>query len=239
LVERETAGVETALLLEAFLNLGLVFFAIRLDQAHEHLIHLRLLIARHLRDGQARVLAIGPAEADCRFARPPLGQSHVALLAVEHLVHLVCKQGLVPEHVAGVMHFFVESAGRVPVEDRTTQRHVRLAVAVGPHRHVPAGHYHHEILARRAKQRDRLFGAPRLAARIVLELLEQLRIPIRIEQRFVHGMRQRLLLLREKLALDVRLGDLPVVRDVRAQEAALRMHVVPIEADFFALIFGQ
>src|SRR5262249_6308986 len=93
LVERETAGVEPALLLEAFLTFILILFAIRLDEAHEHLVDLGLLVARHLRHGQPGALTVRSVEVDTGFSRTAGDEGYVALLAIEHLVNFVRQQG--------------------------------------------------------------------------------------------------------------------------------------------------
>ncbi len=45
-------------------------------------------------------------------------------MLVEHVVQLVRRLRLRPEHVARVRRLFVESLGRVAVEDRPAERHV-------------------------------------------------------------------------------------------------------------------
>ena len=139
------------------------------------------------------------------------------------VVDLVGQHGLVPEDVAGMVDLLVEAARGVAVEDRAAQGHVRLAVAVGADGHVPAGHDELELAAARlAEDGAAQAGAPRLAAVIVLELLEELLVPVGIEDALEDVENERLLVLGVETAGDRRFGDGPEVGDVRAQQAALR-----------------
>src|SRR5207253_2695549 len=75
-------------------------------------------------------------------------------------------------------------------------------------------------------------------AGVVAQLLAQPGVPVGVKNAFENLQNQFLLLLGEKVAIDRRLGDVPVVRDMGAEQAAAIL-VVPVEADGFLLLVGQ
>ena len=129
---------------------------------------------------------------------------------------------------------FVEAGGRVAVEHRAAESHVIDAVAIDAHRHVPAGHHHFELaFIGIAEHGDALRFAVALA--IVFQLPIDLRNPIGLEQPFVDRADHVLLIFGVKIAGDHFVGDVPVVAHVRAQQAALRVDMIPIECHGFLL----
>ena len=101
----------------------------------------------------------------------------------------------------------------VPVEDRPAERHPGLGVAVRPDGLVPAGHHELELVRPRLPEEgDALGGAERLAAGVVLQLLHEPLVPVRVHQPLEDVAHDAPLLLREELAVQGVLGDLPVVR---------------------------
>lgn len=91
-------------------------------------------------------------------------------------------------------------------------------VAIGSQRHVAAGHDEFEFFrSGLAENCDRLLSAPRLAAGVFLQLADERRIPFGIDQPFENIVNDVLLFLRVEVAADMRFGDLPVIRYMRAQ----------------------
>jgi hypothetical protein len=78
---------------------------------------------------------------------------------------------------------------------------------------VPAGHHERELVAAGfAEDGQALIGAPRLAAGVVPQLLEEASVPFRIDDAPEDVVNDGLLFFRVKVAANVRFGDLPVVR---------------------------
>ena len=85
---------------------------------------------------------------------------------------------------------------------------------------------------RLAEQRDALAGAPQLAAGVVAQLLQELAVPLGVDQSLEDVVDDVLLFLRVEAAADDRLGDLPVVGNVGAQQAALTLPGRPASTTF-------
>ena len=154
-------------------------------------------------------------------------------LASSSVVDLVGQDRLLPEDVAGMMHFLVEAAGGVAVEDRAAEGDVRSGVAVGPQRHVPAGQYELELVAAGlAEDGDALLGAPLLAAGVVLELLDEAGVPVGIDDALEDVVDDRLLFLGVEIAADVRLGVICQLLETWVRsKPRLGSLVIPVEAD--------
>ena len=142
-----------------------------------------------------------------------------------------CGQKTLP----GCVGLFVEALGRVAVEDRAAERDVIGAVAVAANRHVPAGHHELELVAaRRAENGDAVVRA--VAARVVAQLLVDPLVPLGADDALENAADDRPLIVGVEIALDHLLGDFPVVRDPRPQQAARRVLVVPRKANCLALL---
>ena len=108
-------------------------------------------------------------------------QSLFVLLAVEHLVEIVCRDGLMPEDVVRMVSLFVIPAGSVAVKDGTAGGDMLDRMSVAPHGAVAAGHHELELaLPRLAEEGDALRLAK--SAQIVLELLIEALDPVWIHQ---------------------------------------------------------
>ena len=213
-VERQAAGVQAALLCQECLGLLAIALAIRVEQLFEDLGDQILLIARHAGDRNARKLSAGALEGNARLARQLVHQRGGALFLVEHFVHAVGGQRLVPEDVARVIGLLVEASRRVTVEDRTAKGHVLGAVAVATDRHVPAGHHELERAARRAKHGDVLRLA--VAAGVVFQLLVDPLVPVGLNDVLEDVPDHRLLVFGVIVAADRRFGNMPIGGDPRA-----------------------
>ena len=196
-----------------------------------------LLIARQFGDRDALELAFLAAEADARLVRHAAPHERfLALLLVEHLIELVRRLGLRPEDVAGMIRLFVESLGRVAVEDRPAEGDV---FAVLPSQRIvmcrPVITNSNFLRARLAEDGDAVLLA--VAARIVLELLVDPRVPLGVDDPLEDAADEVLLVLGVEVVVDdVVVGDVPVVGDARPQQAALRILVIPGKADRLALL---
>src|SRR5688572_10267748 len=218
LVEGQVTPVESALALERLDHFIAVRLAVWLDEQLQYLLDVFLLVLRQLSDRNALELAFRPAESDLSFVRRVGPQREFALLAVEHLVHLVGGFRLVPEDVAGVIVLLEVAAGGMPVDDRTAEGDVVRRVAVAANRAVPSAQDELELAAARSpEQRDGLLHGA--SAHVVLELLVEARHPVGADQPLEDVADHFLLIRGEKAALDGRFGDAPVVRDVSPQQA--------------------
>ena len=127
----------------------------------------------------------------------------------------------------------VEPAGRVAIDDRTAEGDVLGGVTVAAHGNVPPAEHEFEPgAARRAEDRHALLAE---ALFVVFHLPIEPRDPIRLDQPQEDFANQPLLVGRIEFALDHRLGDVPVGRDPRPQQAPLGVAVVPGEADLLPL----
>src|SRR5207253_2941831 len=143
-------------------------------------------------------------------------------------------------NVAGMAGLLVEAAGGVAVKDRPAKGGVHLGMAVRANGHVPAGHDELKLVAaRRAEDGDVLLRAPGLAVGVVLELLQELGVPFRVDDVPENIVNDGLLLFGVEIAADLVGRNVPVVRHVRPQQAALGVLVVPVKADFSFLIVRQ
>src|SRR5438093_8105911 len=109
-----------------------------------------------------------------------------------------------------MMPLYVEADDCVSVENWAAECHVRFRIAVGADGHVPPGHHELELIAARlAEDGDTLIDTPFFALRVVLELLEELAVPVRIDDSLEDVVDDRLLFLGVKpLAVgDAWLGD--------------------------------
>src|SRR5262249_21288670 len=151
-------------------------------------------------------------------------------LPVQHLEQLVGLLCLVPVHVSGMPHGFVEAGGRVTVENRAAKGDVFGAVAIATDGEVPTGHNELKLVgSRSSKNGDRLRLA--VPVRIVFELLENALVPVLVVEPEEDLANQIALVGREKLTTDVelgRFGDVPVVGNVRAKQAPI-VDVIPFE----------
>src|SRR5947209_7011317 len=92
---------------------------------------------------------------------PPGHQCLLLLLVVEHLVNLVGLDGLLPEYVARMVHFFIKSLGGMAIENRAAECHVLAGIAVSTKGHVPTRHDEFELFAPWfAEDGDALIFAP-------------------------------------------------------------------------------
>ncbi len=134
----------------------------------------------------------------------------------------------------------VAAAGRVTVENRPAESDVRFGMSIGTEGHVPPRHDELELIAARlAENGDVLLFSPRLAARVVFELLEETGIPFRVNDAAENIVDNGLLLPRVKIAADGRLGDVPIVGHACSQQAARGLDEIPIEAHNLLLLVGQ
>ena len=162
-------------------------------------------------------------------------QSGLALLAVKHFEDFVSSYRLRPENISRVIGLFVKTAGGVTVENWAAESHVVIAAAVDADGHVTASHHHFELaVARLTEQRDALRMA--VATAIVVQLLIDFGNPIGMEQSLVDGPNNVLLIFAVEIAVDRRLGDVPVIADPRGEQTALRIDIVPIEGDDVPLL---
>jgi hypothetical protein len=123
-------------------------------------------------------------------------------------------------------------------QDRPAEGDVLGRVAVASQGHVPAGEEELEPpAAGLADQGDRLPVAE--AAGVVFELTVVPLVPGRIDQPLEDLPDQLLLVLREEVARHLGVGDVPVVAHAGAEQAELRVHVVPPEADLSPLGLGE
>src|SRR5262249_40754957 len=67
------------------------------------------------------------------------------------------------------------------------------------------------------------------------ELLQEFRVPLRVDNSLEDVVDDVLLLLRVKVAADVRLRNLPVIRDKRAEQAPARILMIPGETNLLFL----
>ena len=112
---------------------------------------------------------------------------------------------------------FVKAAGGVAIDDRAAKGHVLGRMAVAAQGDVPAAEHEFELLAaRRAEDRHALLAE---AVLVVLQLPVEPRHPIGLDQAHEDLADQPLLIGRVELAVDQRLGDVPVGRDPCPQQA--------------------
>ena len=102
---------------------------------------------------------------------------------------------------------------------------------------MAAGHDELELVPRLAKYRDALLLA--ISAGIVFQLLVNPLVPVRLHDLLEDVLDHRLLVGVIEIAADVRLRDVPVVRNAGSQQPALVVEIIPIEADFFSLLIVQ
>ena len=169
-----------------------------------------------------------PWKAMAFSGRRQLDQGLGLLLSVEHFEDAVGGQGLRPENIVRVARLFVEAAGSVAVDDRAAKGHVLGRMAVATQRDVPAGEDELELLAaRRAEDRHALLAK---TVFVVLQLPIQPCDPVGLNQADEDLADQPLLVGRVEIAVDHRLGDVPVGRDPRPQQAERLGLVVPGES---------
>lgn len=121
------------------------------------------------------------------------------------------------------------------IKNRAAEGHMLGAVAITTPCHVPAAEHELKLAAARlAKDGDALLVAK--AANVVIELLIEAPVPLRRRDALEDAADHRLLIGCVEVALDGGLGDAPVVFQPRAQQPALRVHIVPGKAYLLPLL---
>ena len=137
-------------------------------------------------------------------------------MPLESLIELIRLDRLRPEHVARVVGFFVETLGRVAVENRPAKSDVLGGVAVAANRHVPTGEDELKIVAAGlAKNGDAVLLAE--SARVVGELLIDLGVPFGVVEILENRADKGTLIAGEKLVVYVVVGDVPVIGHAGAE----------------------
>ena len=164
--------------------------------------------------------------------------SESALLTIEHVINFVRHQGLLPEDIARVIRFFIEGLTRVAIKERATKRHVIGGVAITSKRHVPPRHHEFKFPGTRGPEnRDILVVTE--AARIVFELLVITTMPFGGDDAFENLSNKMFLLSIEKLTVDLRRCDMPVVTHMGSKEPSIAILMIPVKTDRFFLTFIQ
>ena len=194
------------------------------------------LVRRKIRYLDAVKFSGGAAKADQLFRRHSAGNERLLpLLAIEHVVELVGGDGLVPEDIARMVRLLKSTLPLVGVEDGPPKGDVFGAIAIAAQGHVPTGENKLELLrSGLTEDGDRLALAE--AAYIVLQLLVIALVPVGMghaEEDLAH---ESLLLAGVEAAVDRGLRDLPVVLEPGAQQAALRIDIIPVKADRLFLL---
>ncbi len=133
---------------------------------------------------------------------------------------------------------FVEALGRMAVEDRAAERHVISRVAIAANRHVPARHDEFKLVGTRVSE-DGDTVVRSVAARIVAKLLVDPRVPLGADDAFEDAANNGPLIVGVEIAFNEFVGDIPVVRHARPQQAPLRILIIPGEANRLALLGRQ
>ncbi len=190
---------------------------------------------------QAGELGAASVKAHGRLAGQFVDQGFCSLCAVKHFVNFVGSQGLRPKDVARMIDRFVETAGGMSVEHRAAEGDVLGRIAVAAQGHVPAGHHEFELLARGTEDGNVLMVAE--SAGIVFELLIDAGVPLGLDDPLEDGADHGPLILGEEVAVDLGLGDVPVIADMGAKQSPIPLRfafdIVPIEADRILLLWAE
>ena len=215
---KDEMEVVDATFFDEFHRLGAVGFAEGHEEILQNAAHAFLLVRGHVGEGESGQVA-GLAFQLNRggVVGSLLGRkSGFPLLAVEHLIDLVRRLGLIPVGIARVIGAFVETLRGVTVEDRSAKGLARDRVAVDAAGAVTTGEDELEFpRARFAEDRDRRIAEAGLAA-VVRYLIEDglgIFLAVGLEENLAH---HRILVGVEETA-DALLGDVPVVRDLGAE----------------------
>ena len=225
LIERHVQFVESAGRLDDLHRLIDILLAIRSQQ---HLHRLRdelLLIGAQFADRDAGELSILSLQSDGRFTGSLRDQRLLGLLGIESFEDLVHLLGLI------VIDVVLRSLFAVPVNDRATERGFVDAVAVHSQREMPAGQFPFErSRTRLTEDRDAELIKP---ARVFVHLLLEPFVTLFRSHATNDRANDRLLILVEEVAADLRLRDMPVGVDPLPQFMLKR------KAERFLLLIRQ
>ena len=240
LIKCQRALLEAALLFETLSRFFLIGEPVGVEDGVQNALDYIPLVRTQLGNRDSGEHAVFPAERDLRFVRGVFDKGLLLLLAIEHRVNGVGLHGQRPVDVPRMVGLFIETLSGMAVEDGATESDVVGRVAVAADRQMPAGHHKFELpFAGLSEEGDRLLLA--VTTGVVLQLLLQPTVPFGVIEAVEDRLDHVPLVFGVEVAADVHrlgVGDVPVVRDVRPEEASL-VGEVPGEADFRSLFTRQ